>query len=80
LFIKKYFLYELFISIVTYAEIKSLARQLHWGQSKIKQLEHVLSSFAILYINNKRLWFIIPFIFVSLQKKCHGYNFNQIIL
>ncbi|RLD56101.1 MAG: nucleotide-binding protein [Bacteroidetes bacterium] len=50
---------KLFISIVTYAEIKSLARQLHWGQSKIKQLEHVLSSFAILYINNKIAWHYI---------------------
>ena len=44
---------KIFISIVTYAEIKSLAKQLKWGQPKIKKLEHVLSKFATLYINNK---------------------------
>ena len=44
---------KIFISIVTYAEIKSLARQLEWGQSKMKKLEQLLNNFATLYINNK---------------------------
>ena len=44
---------KIFVSIVTYAEIKSLAKQLKWGQSKMRKLENLLNKFAVLYINNK---------------------------
>jgi len=43
----------MFISIVTYAEIKSLAGQLNWGKFKMRKLEVVLSNFPVLYINNE---------------------------
>ena len=43
---------KMFISIVTYAEIKSLAKQLSWGKSKMGKLETVLGNFPTLYINN----------------------------
>ena len=42
---------NIFISIVTYAEIKSLAKQLNWGKEKTKFLEKILNKFPILYIN-----------------------------
>lgn len=44
---------KVFISIVTFAEIKSLAKQLKWGKAKIKKLDAILNNFPTLYINNK---------------------------
>ena len=44
---------KIFISIVTYAEIKSLAKQLKWGQTKTEALERILNNFPVLYINKK---------------------------
>jgi len=44
---------KIFISIVTYAEIKSLSKQLNWGQIKLEKLQEVLNNFPILYLNKK---------------------------
>lgn len=45
--------HKVFISIVTYAEIKSIAKQLNWGENKTKRLDQILQSFPTLYINNE---------------------------
>ncbi|MBP9885580.1 MAG: type II toxin-antitoxin system VapC family toxin [Leptospiraceae bacterium] len=42
---------KIYISIVSEAEIYSLARQLNWGNPKIEQLEKILSNWTTLYIN-----------------------------
>ena len=44
---------QVFISIVTYAEIKSIAKQLGWGNKKHEKLEQVLKHIPKLYINSK---------------------------
>lgn len=42
---------KIYISIVSEAEIYSLARQLNWANPKIEQLEKILSNWTTLYIN-----------------------------
>jgi len=40
-----------YISIVTYAEIYSLAKQFNWGDAKINKIREVFSAIEILYLN-----------------------------
>ncbi len=42
---------ELYISVVTVAELKSIILQKNYGERKIKTLEHLLSKFSIIDIN-----------------------------
>jgi predicted nucleic acid-binding protein len=44
---------QVYISIVTFAEIKSLAKQLNWGPLKMERLEKILFSIPILNITVK---------------------------
>ena len=44
---------KVYISIVSEAEIYSLARQLNWGKEKINKLEIILNNFNVLYINKE---------------------------
>jgi predicted nucleic acid-binding protein len=52
-----YGLYEaenkIYISIVTYAEIKSIAKQLNWGQTKLKSLQELLGTIPTLMLNKR---------------------------
>jgi tRNA(fMet)-specific endonuclease VapC len=41
-----------YISVVTHAEIRSLAYQLNWPDARIKKLEYLLSQFIVTDINN----------------------------
>ena len=44
---------QIYISIVTFAEIKSLAKQLNWGPLKMERLEKILFPIPILNITAK---------------------------
>jgi predicted nucleic acid-binding protein len=44
---------KVFISIVSYAEIMSLAKQLNWGTSKLEILKKSLERLPILQLNTK---------------------------
>jgi len=44
---------KVFISIISYAEINSIAKQLNWGQPKQNILQNVLSKLPTLLINKK---------------------------
>ena len=44
---------QTYISIVTFAEIKSLTKQLNWGPLKMESLEKILFSIPILNITTK---------------------------
>ncbi len=44
---------KVYISIVSYAEIKSLAKQLDWGKTKLAQLETILKKIPTLYLNTQ---------------------------
>lgn len=44
---------KVFISIVSYAEIMSLAKQLNWGDTKLKILKNSLEELPILHLNTK---------------------------
>jgi tRNA(fMet)-specific endonuclease VapC len=44
-----------YISIVNLAEIRSMAVQLNWGSSKLKNLEVILENIIVLDINNENI-------------------------
>ncbi len=46
---------DLYISVVTVAELKSIILQRNYGEKKIKILERVLSNFSIIDINIKEV-------------------------
>ena len=63
---------KVFISIVSYAEILSLAKQLNWGKSKLDILANTLKHLPILYLNME-----ITKKYVEIDVYSQGKDFRQ---